>query len=239
MSSDPKISTSIRLYRTTPHPCSYKDAQQATTVFVDPEIEITQALNSKLSNLGYRRSGAHLYRPDCTYCDACISCRVPISKFNAKRSQKKILRLNEDLQVKETSELDCPESFNLYCRYINTRHQDGDMFPATWEQYQAFIATKTNDTRFYRFYTETRLVAVSVTDILQNGLSAVYTFFDPTAAKRSLGSYVILWQIEKCRELDLPYLYLGYWINNCQKMNYKNKYRPIQLLIAGKWLLLN
>jgi arginine-tRNA-protein transferase len=112
------------------------------------------------------------------------------------------------------------------------------MFPATKEQYQAFIATKTDDTRFYKFYADDKLLAVSVTDILLNGLSAVYTFFDPSASKRSLGSYVILWQIEKSLELDLPYLYLGYWINNCQKMSYKNKYRPIQLLITGKWLLL-
>jgi arginine-tRNA-protein transferase len=238
MSSDPKISTSIRLYRTTPHPCSYKDEQQSTTVFVDPELAITQALNTKLSSLGYRRSGAHLYRPDCAYCDACISCRIPVNEFQPKRSQKKILRINKDLRVEESAELDDRESFDLYCRYINTRHRDGDMFPATKEQYQAFIATKTDDTRFYKFYADDKLLAVSVTDILLNGLSAVYTFFDPSASKRSLGSYVILWQIEKSLELDLPYLYLGYWINNCQKMSYKNKYRPIQLLITGKWLLL-
>ena len=109
------------------------------------------------------------------------------------------------------------------------------MFPATDEQFEAFIKTKTVDTRFYLFYEDQRLIAVSVVDFLEQGLSAVYTFFEPDLSQRSLGSYVILWQISKCRELGLPHLYLGYWIKGCDKMEYKSKFRPMEFLVDGRW----
>jgi arginine-tRNA-protein transferase len=237
MQSNNKIISSVRLFRTSPHPCSYKESEQAATVFVDPDLVIDKALNSKLSDLGYRRSGAHLYRPDCDFCQACISCRVPIAEFKFNRSQRRILRRNESLQVVEKSDLTSEFAYDLYQRYINQRHLDGDMFPASLEQYEAFIKTKMVDTRFFLFYEQEKLLAVSVVDFLEQGLSAVYTFFDPEKSQRSLGNYAILWQIKKCQELGLSHLFLGYWIKGCGKMEYKSKFRPLEMLINGRWVL--
>jgi arginine-tRNA-protein transferase len=194
-------------------------------------------MNSKLSELGYRRSGSHLYRPDCDFCNACISCRLPVEQFVLTRRFKKIWNSNQDLEVIERNDLICKESYALYEKYINTRHRDGDMYPASLEQFEAFIKTKTVDTRFYLFYQQEQLVAVSVTDILEQGLSAVYTFFDPTLKNRSLGYHVILWQVQQACSLQLPYLFLGYWIKNCPKMQYKSSFRPLELLVEGNWRL--
>jgi len=237
MKSSSKPISAVRLFRTSPHPCSYKTDQRAATVFVDPDLVIDQAMNSKLSELGYRRSGAHLYRPDCDFCNACISCRLPVEQFVLTRRFKKIWNSNQDLEVIERNDLICKESYTLYEKYINTRHRDGDMYPASLEQFEAFIKTKTVDTRFYLFYQQDQLVAVTVTDILEQGLSAVYTFFDPALKHRSLGYHVILWQVQKACNLQLPYLFLGYWIKNCPKMQYKSDFRPLELLVEGNWKL--
>jgi arginine-tRNA-protein transferase len=196
---------SIRLYRTAPHPCSYLDDRLATTVFVDPSITVTKELNSRLSDLGFRRSGAHIYRPDCGSCTACISCRIPVAKFTFHRRHRKIINRNIDLRVEEVTNLNCQEAFDLYCDYIKARHADGDMYPATEEQYLSFIATKMESTRFYRFLLQDQLVAISVLDVLQQGISAVYTFFDTALSRRSLGNFVILWQIRQAQSLALPY----------------------------------
>lgn len=237
MNSNSKVISSVRLFRTSPHPCSYKHDQRAATVFVDPDLVIDKNLNSKLSDLGYRRSGAHLYRPDCDYCNACISCRIPVNGFRNRRRHKKIWNTNQDLKVVERNDLICDESYRLYEQYINTRHDDGDMYPATPDQFEAFIKTKTVDTRFFLFYQQERLISVSVTDFLEQGLSAVYTFFDPDLPRRSLGNFAILWQIDKARSMGLPYLFLGYWIKDCPKMQYKSDFRPIEMLIEGNWIL--
>jgi arginine-tRNA-protein transferase len=237
MQSNNKIISSVRLFRTSPHPCSYKESEQAATVFVDPDLVIDKAINSKLSDLGYRRSGAHLYRPDCDFCQACISCRVPVAEFQFNRSQRRILRRNESLRVVEKSDLTDYIAYDLYQRYINQRHLDGDMFPASLEQYEAFIKTKMFDTRFFLFYEQEELLAVSVVDFLEQGLSAVYTFFDPDQGQRSLGNFAILWQIKTCQKLGLPYVFLGYWIKGCGKMEYKSKFRPLEMLINGRWVL--
>ena len=237
MQTNNKIISSVRLFRTSPHPCSYKESEQAATVFVDPDLVIDKAINSKLSDLGYRRSGAHLYRPDCDFCQACISCRVPVAEFQFNRSQRRILRRNESLRVVEKSDLTDYIAYDLYQRYINQRHLDGDMFPASLEQYEAFIKTKMFDTRFFLFYEQEELLAVSVVDFLEQGLSAVYTFFDPDQGQRSLGNFAILWQIKMCQKLGLPYVFLGYWIKGCGKMEYKSKFRPLEMLINGRWML--
>jgi len=237
MQSNNRIISSVRLFRTSPHPCSYKESEQAATVFVDPDLVIDKAINSKLSDLGYRRSGAHLYRPDCDFCQACISCRVPVAEFQFNRSQRRILRRNESLRVVEKSDLTDYIAYDLYQRYINQRHLDGDMFPASLEQYETFIKTKMFDTRFFLFYEQEELLAVSVVDFLEQGLSAVYTFFDPDQGQRSLGNFAILWQIKTCQKLGLPYVFLGYWIKGCGKMEYKSKFRPLEMLINGRWVL--
>lgn len=225
------------MFRTAAHPCSYKEDETAATVFVDPELTITQHLNSRLSELGYRRSGAHIYRPDCEHCRACISCRLPVAQFKRSKRLQRIWNRNMDVRVEECSELSGDEAYFLYQEYIEKRHSDGDMYPATPEQFDAFIRSSTEGCQYFCFYLEEKLIAVGVSDVLDAGLSAVYTFFDPGLTKRSLGNFVILWQIEQVRALGLDYLYLGYWIKDCAKMEYKSRFRPLEMLIEGSWVL--
>lgn len=229
----------LRFFQTSTHPCSYLPGQEATTVFMDPEQPLTTTLYSRLITAGFRRSGSHLYRPGCEHCQACISCRVRVREFKYNRRFKRVWYRNEDLMVRELPDLEEQQFFALYARYIIVRHPNGDMYPPTPEQFQSFIQTRAPSTRFYGFHVDEALVAVCILDELDHGLSAMYTFFDPTMADRSLGVYAILWQIEKARRMNLPYLYLGYWIKACDKMRYKTEYRPLELLVGGKWVLLN
>jgi len=225
----------LKVYTTYPHTCSYLADQEATTLFVDPRQPVDQKLYSKLSVLGFRRSGNHIYRPHCAHCNACIPARIPVAEFTLSRGQKRIWQRNQDLRVICTDEINDDDAFNLYHRYISIRHSDGDMFPPDREQYQAFLNSVWDCTRYYRFYDRARLVAVAVVDKLEDGLSAIYTFFDPTATKRSLGAYAILWEAEQARATGLDYLYLGYWIRDCQKMSYKSDYRPLQVYTNSRW----
>ena len=227
----------LKLYATHPHPCSYLSGEQATTLFVDPDTSVDQLAYSELADLGFRRSGKHIYRPHCASCQACLAARIPVEHFKAKRNQRKIWNRNQDLTVDEVEHIDGDQYFELYQRYIDRRHRDGDMFPATREQYQSFLTKEWDSTRFFRFSCGEELLAVAVVDQLTRGLAAVYTFFDADNERRSLGSYAILWQVEMARQLDLPYLYLGYWIRNCRKMNYKTDYRPLEILVGNRWQL--
>ena len=228
----------LHFYQTAGHPCSYLPGQEARTVFLDPSVPLSKGIYSALVTAGFRRSGGHLYRPACEACQACLSARIKVRQFQQNKRFKRVWRRNQDLRSQELKHLDSPEFYSLYCRYINARHVDGDMHPPSLEQYQSFIETKTETTHFYAFYAQQSLVALSVLDELDHGLSAMYTFFDPEQQSRSLGTYVILWQVEKARRLNLPYVYLGYWIKECDKMRYKTDYRPLELLIERDWVLL-
>lgn len=225
----------LKVYTTYPHSCSYLKEQEATTLFVDPRQAMDKALYSKLSLLGFRRSGNHVYRPHCSNCEACIPARIPVNAFRPNRSQRRNAARNKDLVVVETGDIRDDEAYHLYHQYICFRHADGDMYPPDRAQYEAFLNSVWNCTRYYRFYDGTRLAAVAVVDELDDGLSAIYTFFDPDEEQRSLGSFAILWQIEKTREMGLDYLYLGYWIRDCRKMSYKTNYRPLELYIKSRW----
>tara|TARA_R110002110_G_scaffold166675_1_gene367461 strand:- start:19911 stop:20609 length:699 start_codon:yes stop_codon:yes gene_type:complete len=228
----------LKVYTTYPHNCSYLEDQEATTLFVDPRQRMDKTLYSNLSLLGFRRSGHHIYRPHCTHCDACIPARIAVADFEPKRSQRRTLKRNADLHVEQSDDILDEEAFTLYCRYIELRHADGDMFPPDREQYEAFLNDAWDCTRYYRFYDEQRLVAIAVVDELLDGLSAIYTFFEPEQEQRSLGSFAILWQIAEAQRCHLDYVYLGYWIRDCQKMSYKSAYRPLQLYINSRWTTL-
>ena len=228
----------LKVYTTYPHACSYLEDQEATTLFVDPRQPVDQKLYSKLSVLGFRRSGNHIYRPHCAQCNACIPARIPVADFERSRAQKRTWDRNQDLRVICTDEINDDDAFDLYHRYISIRHADGDMYPPDREQYQAFLNSVWDCTRYFRFYDRARLVAVAVVDRLEDGLSAIYTFFDPAATRRSLGTYAILWQVEQARTAGLDYLYLGYWIRDCQKMSYKSDYRPLQMYTNSRWTTL-
>lgn len=225
----------LKVYTTYPHTCSYLPEREATTLFIDPRQDIDQALYSRLSQLGFRRSGSHIYRPHCADCRACIPARIPVERFQPDRSQRRIWRRNQDLLVMHSQDIRDEEAYDLYYRYIEQRHADGDMFPPDREQYLSFLNDPWQVTRYLRFYEGEQLVAVAVVDELEDGLSAIYTFFEPEQERRGLGVFAILWQIERARELGLAHVYLGYWIENCQKMRYKDRYQPLELLLDGRW----
>ena len=225
----------LKVYTTYPHNCSYLDDQEATTLFVDPRQRVDQKLYSNLSLLGFRRSGNHIYRPHCTHCEACIPARIPVAQFTPKRGQRRTWNRNQDLHVARTEDIRDNAAFDLYSRYIRLRHADGDMHPPDREQYESFLNNAWDCTRYFRFYDRHELIAVAVVDELLDGLSAIYTFFEPNADKRSLGGFAIMWQIEQAREMNLDYLYLGYWIRDCQKMAYKSEYRPLELYVNSRW----
>lgn len=228
----------LKVYTTHPHGCSYLAKQEATTLFVDPRQELDIHLYSSLSALGFRRSGRHVYRPHCSNCQACVPARVPVALFEPSRSQRRTLKRNSDLRVVCTEDIQDEEAYQLYKDYIEQRHADGDMFPPTREQYESFLNDAWDCTRYYRFYDEQhKLQAVAVVDVMLDGLSAIYTFFDPQAQQRGLGSFAILWQIEETKALGLPYLYLGYWVKGCRKMDYKVDYQPLELYQNNLWAL--
>ena len=225
----------LKVFTTHPHECSYLENEEATTLFLDPKTEVNQQLYSHLSTIGFRRSGSFLYRPHCQNCNACIPARVPVALFNNSRSHKRTWKNNSDVIVQKLDNIDTDQHYKLYQCYINERHHDGDMYPPDREQYNSFLASEWNVTSFYEFSTSDKLLGVAVVDRLDDGLSAIYTFFDPEEHSRSLGTYAVLWQLQLCRQLNLPYVYLGYWIKECQKMNYKTRYQPLELLINNRW----
>ena len=225
----------LKVYTTYPHSCSYLDNREATTLFVDPRQIVDQKLYSNLSLLGFRRSGNHVYRPHCSHCNACIPARIPVADFQPSRSQRRTAARNQDLLVEQTRDISDDAAYDLYHRYIEQRHADGDMYPPDREQYESFLSDAWECTRYYRFHAGGRLIAIAVVDELLDGLSAIYTFFEPGETRRSLGSYAILWQIERAREQRLEYLYLGYWIRDCQKMAYKSDYQPLEIYRDSRW----
>lgn len=228
----------LQLYLGQEHACSYLTGRRAGSILIDPAEEVTCSLYSQLIEQGFRRSAAHVYRPHCQGCNACVSVRIPVQTFKATRAQQKIIRRNQDLSVRAVSSQFRSEHYALYQRYIEQRHADGDMYPASVEQYQSFLNTKLDFARFYEFRLDEKLLAIAVTDVLTSGLSAMYTFFEPEDTRRSLGRYAILWQIQECLRLNLPYLYLGYWVKDCKKMNYKTQYQPLEGFINEHWQLL-
>jgi len=227
--------SNLRFFSTPAHACSYLEDRQATTLFVDPNANITAELYHELSGLGFRRSGEYLYRPHCKGCQACIPVRIPAGSFVPRRRHKRILKRNEDLDVSLEPARFTPELYRLYARYIESRHGDGDMFPPSEEQFASFLMSDWSDTLFACFRLHGKLKAVAVIDQLGQGLSAVYTFYDPTEHTRSLGTHAILWQIDHCQALGVEHLYLGYWIKDCQKMRYKDQFAPLEYFADGHW----
>ncbi|MEE8058092.1 MAG: arginyltransferase [Pseudomonadales bacterium] len=231
--------SNLKVFATHPHRCSYLEDQQATTLFIDPDAKVDKLLYSELADIGFRRSGQHIYRPHCGACSACIPTRVVVDMFKQKRKHRRIWKRNQDLVIEEVTDISSDEYYQLYERYISKRHADGDMFPPSHDQYLSFLTDELGITTFFAFKYSDQLLAIVVADVMENGLSAIYTFFDPDIERRSLGSFAILWQIEQAKQLDLPYLYLGYWIKECRKMSYKIDYRPLELQINGRWLTLS
>lgn len=228
----------LQFYATPVHPCSYKDKHQAKTLFVDPKTQLDTLSYSELTDMGFRRSGQHVYRPHCESCNACLSARIPVSKFRFSKSQKRVINANSDITIHITRPSLTTEIYKLYEKYISCRHYDGDMYPASQEQFKSFLINSGQETYFLEFRLDQQLIAVAVVDQLHQGLSAIYTFFDPDEHKRSLGKFAILKQIQITASQGLPYLYLGYWISGCAKMDYKIQYRPLEILVDNQWVSL-
>lgn len=227
----------IQLYQTSPHPCSYLKKQQAVTAFVDPETIISSDNYEKLSSLGFRRSGAYLYKPMCETCNACIPVRIPTSTFVPSRSQKRCIKRNQDISVQLKKYIDLTQHYPLYAEYINLRHADGDMYPPSESQFSEFINGKREETQFLEFRLGETLIGCAVIDRLPQSLSAIYTYFDPLSCDRSLGRFAILYQINLAQRMGLEHVYLGFWIKDSQKMNYKADYRPIEIFSKNMWIL--
>lgn len=218
--------------------CNYLPGQkERLLVAVDPSLQNSEGYDWLMSQ-GFRRSGDQIYRPHCKNCQACESVRVMINEYSPSKSQKRLLKKNQRFVIK-TSTQPQESYYPLYERYINTLHKDGSMYPATFEQYKSFLTCNITEQLFIEVWDQDILINVAVTDVLSDGLSAVYTFYNPDYRKASIGIYSILMQLDIAKKMQKAFLYLGYQIDDCQKMNYKNKYYPYQRLSNNTWYILN
>ena len=224
-----------RFFATPAHPCSYLAGKEATTVFLDPGYPKTPALYTALSRLGFRRSGVHIYRPQCSRCNACIPVRIPVARFRPRRIHRRVRTANRDITFRVRPAHFEPQHFALYRRYISARHAGGGMDDPSPGQYRDFLTSTWCDTLFFEYSLGACVVAVSVIDRLADAFSCVYTFFDPAHVRRSLGTYAILHAIEVARRRSLQWLYLGYYIAESPKMRYKGDYRPQERFVDGRW----
>jgi leucyl-tRNA---protein transferase len=224
-----------RLLLGTEHRCSYLAGRLARSVFVDPQLPVDPASYGALLDLGFRRSGAYVYRPACAACTECRPVRIPVTRFRPDRTQRRCLARNADLQTAVETVLS-DEHYALYQRYLRARHTGGGMDADDREAFESFLSNPWGQTGILAMRdARGRLLAGAVMDQVPRGLSAVYTYFDPADSARSLGTYAVLQQIDETAKRGLPYLYLGYWVPGSEKMDYKKHFNPFEILAAGGW----
>lgn len=223
---------------TQPFECSYlTEQQEQLLVLVNEEQQLSDEHYQLLLNSGFRRSGEQVYRPHCPSCNACQSLRIPVRLFKPSKSQKRVLNKSKDLDIRYSRRIS-DAYYPLYADYIEQRHADGSMYPPDPQQFYSFIQNQWLSCVYIEFYQQQELVAVAVTDEVDNAFSALYTFFKPELEHRSIGTLAILQQILLAQTKNKPYLYLGYQIDSCQKMNYKQKFLPHERFFANKWHLI-
>jgi leucyl-tRNA---protein transferase len=225
----------LQFYLTASYPCSYLPNRLSRSQVAAPSNLIDSHVYSELVRLGFRRSGQHVYRPRCDTCRSCVSVRVPVAEFEPNRAQRRCLNRNADLTLKLRPLTFDEAHYRLYQRYQSERHAGGGMDQDDREQFRGFLLQSRVDSVLAEFSLAGEVVMVALVDKLLDGLSAVYTFFDPELGKRSLGTFGVLTQIQLAQEIGLPYLYLGYWIQACNKMAYKRNFRPLEGLRDGRW----
>ena len=225
----------FRFLITPEHPCNYLEDQVATTLFVDPLENMDVNKYTQLAERGFRRSGEHVYRPHCALCSECKLVRIRVNDFTPGRSQQRILRKNRQVEMKWVNADYTDEHFSLYRTYMRHRHPGSSMDDDDPLHYTHIMQADWCTTRLAEFRLGHRLIGVAITDWLENGLSAVYTFFDPRMAQQSLGTFAILSQIDAARAANLDYVYLGYWIKACQKMSYKIRFNAIEIFNGHRW----
>mgnify|MGYP005989670665 CR=1 FL=1 len=227
--------TSVKFGLSSTFPCGYLDDEQEQLLVYMDEHPLSPALYSALQSQGFRRSEDQVYRPHCPKCQACQSIRIPLDKFIPSKSQKRILNkakaftLGFSDQVKDSY-------YPLFEHYVNEKHKGGVMYPAELSQLLSFTTCNWMDKIFVELYENETLIAVAISDVTPNSLSAVYTFYHPEYESFSLGSLMVMQQIHLAKQLGKEWLYLGYFIKNCNKMNYKTRFRPFQILTAGTWI---
>lgn len=225
------FSKPLKIYPTAMHACAYLPSKIARNAVIDPDFAMTMSVYDYLIKSGFRRSGSQVYRPYCEDCSECITTRIEVKEFSSSKSQRRNERLNQDLRVVVNKDGFKDEYYPLYQAYLASRHDDTEA-----EGVQDFLTAPWCDTLFVEFYDDNELISVAAVDRLESGLSAVYTFFDPEkGGKRGLGIFAVLWQVEYAKQLGLEYVYPGYWIEDCQKMNYKTRFQPLEGLVEGEW----
>jgi arginyl-tRNA--protein-N-Asp/Glu arginylyltransferase len=226
-------------YTTAPLPCPYVSGRTERKVVTEITGPDADAVHDRLSRAGFRRSHNIAYAPVCPSCHACVPIRIPVRDFQPDRSLRRILRANATLEGYEMPPRATAEQFQLFQRYQQLRHGDGDMATMSFYDYRAMVEDTPIETLVVEYRDpDGRLVGACLTDKLGDGLSAVYSFFAPGLEKRSLGTYTIRWLVERARSLDLPYVYLGYWVPESRKMSYKTRFRPSEILAGGTWRVL-
>jgi len=205
--------------------------------FISPDGLLSQSDVGLLVANGFRRSGDLIYRTYCHSCADCVPVRIPVADFEPDRSQRRIARDNANLRVIERPALYDEVHYQLYVRYLRARHPDSNMGQASPGEYFSFLGNNRFEcTRFFEFREDNTPLAVAVVDILDHGLSAVYTFFEPEAKGRSLGTFAILWQIREAQRRGLGWVYLGFWIRECRKMAYKSRFSPLEHRVGTEWI---
>lgn len=227
---------SLQFYVTAPYSCSYLPQRKARSQVATPNHLIDGQVYSDLVQIGFRRSGVFAYRPYCDGCRSCIPLRIPVKEFTPTRTQRRIWKRNSGLRAEVGRLRFEDEHYLLYQIYQSVRHAGGGMDQDSREQYAQFLLQSRVDSQLIEYRdNDGPLKMVSIVDRLADGISSVYTFYDPTEKQRSLGTYGILWQIEQCKSLELEHLYLGYWIAESHKMQYKASFNPHETLQNGVW----